>query len=79
MFLRTFSHENCSGCWKSVKTKNIRYIPVFFILIIDYIVLFWFQAEENLKKYGKMFMAERPEETTELLKRLCTDYKPTDS
>ncbi|XP_060553204.1 vacuolar protein sorting-associated protein 11 homolog [Ruditapes philippinarum] len=36
------------------------------------------EAEENLKKYGKMFMAERPQETTELLKRLCTDYKPTD-
>ncbi|WAR00818.1 VPS11-like protein [Mya arenaria] len=37
------------------------------------------EAECNVIKYGKILMAERPEEMTELLKRLCTDYKPTDS
>ncbi|XP_052796081.1 vacuolar protein sorting-associated protein 11 homolog [Mya arenaria] len=36
------------------------------------------EAECNVIKYGKILMAERPEEMTELLKRLCTDYKPTD-
>jgi hypothetical protein len=35
------------------------------------------QAESNLKQYGKVLMAEAPKETTDLLKRLCTDYKPT--
>ncbi|KAK2167121.1 hypothetical protein LSH36_32g21058 [Paralvinella palmiformis] len=36
------------------------------------------EAEHNLKTYGKILMAEVPMETTELLKRLCTDYKPSD-
>uniref|UniRef100_A0A2C9MAP2 Vacuolar protein sorting-associated protein 11 homolog n=1 Tax=Biomphalaria glabrata TaxID=6526 RepID=A0A2C9MAP2_BIOGL len=35
-------------------------------------------AESNLKQYGKVLMNEVPKQTTELLKRLCTDYKPTD-
>ena len=35
------------------------------------------QAESNLKQYGKILMAEAPEQTTKLLKHLCTDYKPT--
>ncbi|XP_076437584.1 vacuolar protein sorting-associated protein 11 homolog [Babylonia areolata] len=34
-------------------------------------------AESNLKQYGKVLMAEAPQQTTDLLKRLCTDYKPT--
>ena len=37
------------------------------------------QAETNLKRYGKMLMGKVPQQTTELLKRLCTDYRPTDS
>lgn len=37
------------------------------------------QADENVRKYGKVLMAEVPQRTTELLKRLCTDYRPTDS
>lgn len=46
---------------------------------LEYIGKLEFQeAEDNVKKYGKVLMAERPEETTDLLKRLCTDYKPTD-
>ncbi|KAJ8321881.1 hypothetical protein KUTeg_000352 [Tegillarca granosa] len=36
------------------------------------------EAEGNLKKYGKMLMSEVPQQTTQLLKRLCTDYRPTD-
>ncbi|KAL4227956.1 Vacuolar protein sorting-associated protein 11 [Mactra antiquata] len=36
------------------------------------------EAENNLKQYGKMLMSKRPIETTQLLKRLCTDYKPDD-
>ncbi|XP_069106820.1 vacuolar protein sorting-associated protein 11 homolog isoform X1 [Argopecten irradians] len=36
------------------------------------------EAEENLKKYGKVLMSEVPRQTTELLKRLCTDYRPAD-
>ena len=35
------------------------------------------QAESNLKQYGKILMAEAPKQTTDLLKNLCTDYKPT--
>ncbi|XP_074656340.1 vacuolar protein sorting-associated protein 11 homolog [Tubulanus polymorphus] len=35
------------------------------------------QAEHNLKTYGKVLMSEVPIQTTELLKRLCTDYRPS--
>ncbi|GFQ99030.1 vacuolar protein sorting-associated protein 11 homolog [Trichonephila clavata] len=31
-------------------------------------------AEGNMKTYGKVLMTEIPEQTTQLLKRLCTDY-----
>lgn len=34
------------------------------------------EAEANLKTYGKVLMNNSPEETTELLKQICTDYKP---
>ncbi|XP_067666114.1 vacuolar protein sorting-associated protein 11 homolog [Haliotis asinina] len=34
------------------------------------------EAENNLKQYGKILMSEVPQQTTQLLKRLCTDYKP---
>ena len=37
------------------------------------------QAEMYMKKYGKMLMNEQPEKTTDLLKTLCTDYRPSDS
>ncbi len=30
-----------------------------------------------MKKYGKVLMAEVPQKTTQLLKRLCTEYKPS--
>jgi len=34
------------------------------------------EAETNLKAYGKTLVNEEPDETTELLKKLCSDYKP---
>ncbi|XP_036368498.1 vacuolar protein sorting-associated protein 11 homolog isoform X3 [Octopus sinensis] len=36
------------------------------------------EAEENMKKYGKTLMREVPQPTTEVLKQLCTDYRPSD-
>ncbi|XP_019628396.1 PREDICTED: vacuolar protein sorting-associated protein 11 homolog [Branchiostoma belcheri] len=38
----------------------------------------FYEAESNMKKYGKILMSEVPQQTTELLKRLCTDYRPSD-
>jgi len=35
-------------------------------------------AEINLKQYGKILINQVAQPTTELLKRLCTDYKPDD-
>lgn len=35
------------------------------------------QAESNMKRYGKILMHHVPNETTELLKILCTDYRPS--
>ncbi|XP_058865560.1 vacuolar protein sorting-associated protein 11 homolog [Acipenser ruthenus] len=35
------------------------------------------QAESNMKRYGKTLMHHVPEETTRLLKGLCTDYRPS--
>ncbi|XP_027691427.1 vacuolar protein sorting-associated protein 11 homolog isoform X2 [Vombatus ursinus] len=34
------------------------------------------QAESNMKRYGKILMHHAPEQTTQLLKVLCTDYRP---
>uniref|UniRef100_A0A0P6J3Z9 Vacuolar protein sorting-associated protein 11 homolog n=1 Tax=Heterocephalus glaber TaxID=10181 RepID=A0A0P6J3Z9_HETGA len=34
------------------------------------------QAESNMKRYGKILMHHIPEQTTQLLKGLCTDYRP---
>ncbi|XP_071804394.1 vacuolar protein sorting-associated protein 11 homolog [Asterias amurensis] len=38
----------------------------------------FFEAMDNMKKYGKTLMNEVPKDTTDLLKILCTDYKPSD-
>ena len=35
------------------------------------------QAESNMKRYGKTLMLHVPEDTTLLLKGLCTDYHPS--
>ncbi|XP_028664283.1 vacuolar protein sorting-associated protein 11 homolog [Erpetoichthys calabaricus] len=35
------------------------------------------QAESNMKRYGKTLMHHAPEETTDLLKGLCTNYQPS--
>ena len=39
----------------------------------------YLQAMDNMKKYGKILMSEEPSQTTDLIKLLCTDYKPSDS
>ena len=39
-------------------------------------VCFTFQAEDNMKKYGKSLVNAVPDEATQLLKVLCTDYRP---
>ncbi|XP_064597137.1 vacuolar protein sorting-associated protein 11 homolog [Liolophura sinensis] len=49
-------------------TKSLEYIGK----------LSFLEAESNLKQYGKVLMNEAPDQTTELLKRLCTDYRPSD-
>ncbi|XP_055550391.1 vacuolar protein sorting-associated protein 11 homolog [Wyeomyia smithii] len=36
------------------------------------------EAERNVKKYGLLLMEHCPEETIQLLKKLCTDYVRTD-
>ena len=42
---------------------------------LDYIsTLDFYEAEQNLKKYGKILVTNLPEQTTEILKRLCTNY-----
>lgn len=44
---------------------------------LSYIASLHFEAaESNVKQYGKVLMTEAPRETTDLLKRLCTDYRP---
>ena len=40
------------------------------------LVCFTFQAEDNMKKYGKSLVNAVPDEATKLLKVLCTDYRP---
>lgn len=41
--------------------------------------LAFLEAESNLKTYGKTLVNNVPDETTELLKQLCTDYQPTET
>lgn len=38
----------------------------------------FYEAMDNMKKYGKILMMEVPKEATDFLKVLCTDYKPAD-
>jgi len=47
--------------------------------LVRWLTLFVLQAEQNLKNYGKMLISEVPAETTQLLKLLCTDYRPSHS
>ncbi|KFM62524.1 Vacuolar protein sorting-associated protein 11-like protein, partial [Stegodyphus mimosarum] len=47
---------------------------------LKYIAKLDFEAAEgNMKAYGKVLMTEVPEQTTQLLKRLCTDYNSSES
>lgn len=44
---------------------------------LDYISKLDFSsAEQNMKKYGSALMRHLPDQTTDLLKKLCTDFKP---
>lgn len=61
---------------RKMKVWNVSWLWLYQVYVTFYFV---FQAEKNVKRYGKVLMAEVPQETTELLKRLCTDYRPTDS
>nr|XP_054754971.1 vacuolar protein sorting-associated protein 11 homolog isoform X1 [Lytechinus pictus] len=46
---------------------------------LNYIsTLEFYEAMDNIKKYGKILMTEVPKEATDFLKVLCTDYKPAD-
>ena len=43
---------------------------------LDYITsLDFFDAESNMTKYGTLLMKHLPQETTEVLKSICTDFK----
>ena len=44
--------------------------------IIKFKVFTLFKAEDNMKKYGKSLVNAVPDEATQLLKVLCTDYRP---
>lgn len=45
---------------------------------LDYIAKLEFsEAEKNMKKYGNILLQHAPKETTDFLKRLCTDYRPS--
>ena len=45
---------------------------------LEYIASLTFrEAKSNMEKYGKELVMELPEETTALLKKLCTEYKPS--
>ncbi|XP_026290082.1 vacuolar protein sorting-associated protein 11 homolog [Frankliniella occidentalis] len=45
---------------------------------LDYIgKLDFSEAETNMKKYGCILLQNCPNEATQLLKRLCTDYRPS--
>ncbi|XP_047107852.1 vacuolar protein sorting-associated protein 11 homolog isoform X3 [Schistocerca piceifrons] len=35
------------------------------------------EAESNMKKYGNILIQHAPDEATQFLKRLCTDYRPS--
>ncbi|CAB3388099.1 Hypothetical predicted protein [Cloeon dipterum] len=45
--------------------------------VLEYISeLPFHDAEANMKKYGPLLLKEAPQETTDFLKKLCSNYKP---
>jgi len=47
--------------------------------VLEYISnLSFSDAEANLKKCGSILLQHAPQQTTDLLKRLCTDYRPNE-
>lgn len=48
--------------------------------VLDYLSLLKFENAENLmKKYGNVLIQKIPYESTQFLKKLCTNYKPKDA
>lgn len=47
---------------------------------LEYIsTLDFFEAEKNMKKYGKGLVTNLPDQTTSMLMKLCSDYVPNKS
>lgn len=44
--------------------------------INKFLILNFIQAESNMKKYGNVLIENAPNEATQFLKRLCTNYRP---
>lgn len=66
-----------------IKLLNISNKSTLIIIFISLILLLhigtlnFFEAEKNLKKYGKTLVSNLPDSTTNLLMKLCTTYTPT--
>lgn len=64
---RNLKHDSCI----SILTEDM----CAYSEALDYIAELPFEhAQQNLKKFGNVLMKNCPERTTELLKKLCTDY-----
>ena len=70
------SVANSCACFFILQlVKHIRrQLKILYFMIYN---LFGLQAEENMKKYGNILLQHAPKETTDFLKRLCTDYRPS--
>ncbi|CAN8016525.1 unnamed protein product [Ixodes persulcatus] len=66
--------HGCDDLYLHIQLENCRD----YLKALHYISRLPFrEAEDYMKKYGKVLLNEIPEETTHLLKRLCTDYRPS--
>lgn len=51
-----------------------------YLEVLDYIASLNFEeAEHYMKKYGNILVENKPEESTQFLKKLCTNFKPTNN
>lgn len=68
--------HGCDDLYLHIQLENCRD----YLKALHYISRLPFrEAEDYMKKYGKVLLNEIPEETTHLLKRLCTDYRPSNA
>ncbi|XP_064459798.1 vacuolar protein sorting-associated protein 11 homolog isoform X2 [Ornithodoros turicata] len=66
--------HNCHDLYLRIKLENCHD----YLTAINYIARLPFtQAESYMKKYGKTLLTYVPEQTTDLLKNLCYDYRPS--